>query len=66
MGVDRFITVATMQFKSDIRVTEDEYLKTYFTFKLGDIASEGNRSKTSNTVVLLRTTLEMDWSRMYL
>lgn len=45
MGVDRFITVATMQFKSDIRVTEDEYLKTYFTFKLGDIAFEGNRSK---------------------
>ena len=34
-----------MQFKSDIRLSSDDYLKTYFTFKVGDIAFEGHQSK---------------------
>jgi type I restriction enzyme S subunit len=44
-GVDKNITVATMQFKDDIRVTAKEYLRTYNIFKLGDIAFEGHQSK---------------------
>ena len=34
-----------MQFKPDVRVTSDDYLKTYYTFNLGDIAFEGHQSK---------------------
>ena len=34
-----------MQFKRDIRLSSDDYLKTYFTFKVGDIAFEGHQSK---------------------
>ena len=45
IGVDKNITVATMQFKPDVRVTTDDYLKTYYTFNLGDIAFEGHQSK---------------------
>ncbi|MCD8070487.1 MAG: restriction endonuclease subunit S [Akkermansiaceae bacterium] len=45
IGIERNITVATMQFKSDIHVSSAEYLKSYYTFRLGDIAFEGNRSK---------------------
>ena len=45
IGIDRNITVATMQFKPDVIVTSEEYLKTYFTFNLGDIAFEGHQSK---------------------
>ena len=45
IGIERNITVATMQFKSDIRLSSDDYLKTYFTFKVGDIAFEGHQSK---------------------
>jgi type I restriction enzyme S subunit len=44
-GIDKNITVASMQFKSDIRVTEEEYLRTYNVFLLGDIAFEGHQSK---------------------
>ncbi len=44
-GIDRNITVATMQFKSEIRVTEEDYLRTYNVFLLGDIAFEGHQSK---------------------
>ena len=43
--MDKNITVATMQFKEDVRVSTDEYLKTYYTFSLGDIAFEGHQSK---------------------
>lgn len=45
IGIDKNITVATMQFKEDIKVSSTEYLKTYYTFKLGDIAFEGHQSK---------------------
>ena len=45
IGTDRNITVATMQFKEDVKVSNAEYLKTYYTFNLGDIAFEGHQSK---------------------
>ena len=45
IGMDKNITVATMQFKEDVKVSTAEYLKTYYTFKLGDIAFEGHQSK---------------------
>ena len=45
IDVGKNITVATMQFKPDIKVTTKEYLKTYFTFNVGDIAFEGHQSK---------------------
>lgn len=45
IGMDRNITVATMQFKEDVKVSTTEYLKTYYTFNLGDIAFEGHQSK---------------------
>ena len=34
-----------MQFKEDVQVSTAEYLKTYYTFNLGDIAFEGHQSK---------------------
>ena len=34
-----------MQFKDDVKVSTAEYLKTYYTFNLGDIAFEGHQSK---------------------
>lgn len=34
-----------MQFKGDVKVSTLEYLKTYYTFNLGDIAFEGHQSK---------------------
>ena len=43
--MDKNITVATMQFKEDVKVSTDEYLKTYYTFNIGDIAFEGHQSK---------------------
>ena len=43
--MDRNITVATMQFKDDVKVSTTEYLKTYYSFNLGDIAFEGHQSK---------------------
>ncbi len=45
IGMDKNITVATMQFKEDVKVSTDEYLKTYYTFNVGDIAFEGHQSK---------------------
>ena len=45
IDVEKNITVATMQFKPNIKVTTKEYLKTYFTFNVGDIAFEGHQSK---------------------
>ena len=45
IGMDKNITVATMQFKEDVKVSTAEYLKTYYTFNLGDIAFEGHQSK---------------------
>lgn len=43
--INKNITVATMQFKGDVKVSTPEYLKTYYTFNLGDIAFEGHQSK---------------------
>ena len=45
IGMDKNITVATMQFKEDVKVSTAEYLKTYYTFNFGDIAFEGHQSK---------------------
>ena len=45
IGIDRNITVATMQFKDDVRVSTADYLRTYYTFNVGDIAFEGHQSK---------------------
>ncbi|GAA5414590.1 restriction endonuclease subunit S [Ureaplasma ceti] len=39
------ISVANMYFKSDVKISNEEYLKTYNIFKIGDIAFEGNKSK---------------------
>ncbi len=44
-GKDDIISVANMYFKSDSYITDDEYLRTYNVFLLGDIAFEGNKSK---------------------
>lgn len=44
-GVEKNITVASMQYRPDIKVTDVEYLRTYNVFKLGDIAFEGHQSK---------------------
>ena len=44
-GTNKNITVATMQYRPDIQVTDVEYLRTYNVFKLGDIAFEGHQSK---------------------
>ncbi|CAK7057743.1 MAG: hypothetical protein EUB_03342 [Eubacterium sp.] len=45
IGIEKNITVASMQFKSDVKVTSESYLKTYYTFNVGDIAFEGHQSK---------------------
>lgn len=45
IGIDKNITVATMKFKESVKVSTEEYLKTYYTFKVGDIAFEGHQSK---------------------
>ena len=45
IGIDKNITVATMQYKEDVTVSTEDYLKTYYTFNLGDIAFEGHQSK---------------------
>ncbi len=44
-SVEHIISVANMYFKTDARITDEDYLKTYNIFKLGDIAFEGNKSK---------------------
>lgn len=43
-GVDRNITVAAMQFKADISISNESYLRTYNVCRLGDIAFEGHKS----------------------
>ncbi len=43
-GVDKIISVANMYFKTDANVGDEEYLKSYNVFHLGDIAYEGNKS----------------------
>ena len=43
-GVDKIISVANMYFKTDANVGDEEYLKSYNVFHLGDIAYEGKKS----------------------
>lgn len=45
LGIEKNITVATMQYKPDVCITTDDYLKTYYKFRVGDIAFEGHQSK---------------------
>lgn len=44
-GVDDIISVANMYYKSDAVVGDEDYLKSYNIFRLGDIAYEGHKSK---------------------
>ncbi|RYQ52617.1 restriction endonuclease subunit S [Bifidobacterium pseudolongum subsp. pseudolongum] len=44
-GVDKIITVASMQYAPRHGCTNNEYLLTYNVMKLGDIAFEGHRNK---------------------
>ncbi|MBR6222334.1 MAG: restriction endonuclease subunit S [Lachnospiraceae bacterium] len=44
-GTNDIISVANMYYKPDAVVKNEEYLKTYNIFELGDIAFEGNKSK---------------------
>ena len=43
-GTDKIISVANMYFREDGSKSDENYLKTYNIFKLGDIAFEGNKS----------------------
>lgn len=42
--VDKIISVANMYYKEDANVGNEEYLRSYNIFRLGDIAYEGNKS----------------------
>jgi len=44
-GTDKIISVANMYFKDGVLNSNENYLKTYNVFKVGDIAFEGNKSK---------------------
>lgn len=44
-GKDKIISVANMYYNSNAKITDDEYLRTYNIFRVGDIAFEGNKSK---------------------
>ncbi len=44
-SLDKIISVANMYYKSDAKVSNEEYLKTYNIFRYGEIAFEGNKSK---------------------
>ena len=43
-GVDKIISVANMYYKSDAVVGDEDYLRSYNIFRIGDIAYEGNKS----------------------
>lgn len=43
-GVDQIISVANMYYKQDANVGNDDYLRTYNIFRLGNIAYEGHKS----------------------
>lgn len=43
-GVDKIISVANMYYKSDAKISDDDYLRSYNIFRFGDIAFEGNKS----------------------
>ena len=42
---DKIISVANMYFKSDVKQSDDDYMRSYNIMRLGDIAFEGNKSK---------------------
>lgn len=44
-GTEQIISVANMYYKINASVKNQDYLKTYNIFELGDIAFEGNKSK---------------------
>mgnify|MGYP002116069670 FL=1 len=44
-SLNKIISVANMYYKSDAKVSNEEYLKTYNIFRYGEIAFEGNKSK---------------------
>ena len=44
-GPDKIISVANMYFIKEANNSDEDYLRTYNVFKLGDIAFEGNKSK---------------------
>lgn len=44
LGVDKIISVANMYYKEDANVGNEEYLRSYNVFRLGDIAYEGHKS----------------------
>ena len=44
-GIDKSITVASMQYKKDGCITNEDYLRTYTICLLGDIVFEGHQSK---------------------
>ena len=44
-SLDKIISVANMYYKSDAKISNEEYLKTYNIFRYGEIAFEGNKSK---------------------
>lgn len=44
-SLNKIISVANMYYKSDAKVSNVEYLKTYNIFRYGEIAFEGNKSK---------------------
>ena len=45
-NTDKIISVANMYYKTNVYISNESYLKTYNVFKLGDIAFEGNKSKS--------------------
>ena len=45
-GIDKIISVANMYYIQNAYISELDYLKTYNIFRLGDIAFEGNKSKS--------------------
>lgn len=44
-GTDKIISVANMYFKPDNSKSDEDYMKTYNVFRVGDIAFEGNKSR---------------------
>ena len=45
IGPEKIITVASMSFSSDVRISTEEYLKTYNVMNGGDVAFEGHKNK---------------------
>lgn len=43
-GIDKIISVANMYFKNDAVVGDEDYLRSYNIFRVGDIAYEGNKN----------------------